>query len=186
MLLIHLILRNVLTIMEKVNPSVKMTAYDHVALKNIAYLTLSDMNMIGNKVVKVIDIASKLHIDGFEYASELGALGSIGNTSQGVVITVSDNLSELEQNFEKATLLSAAILYDLKNTIPLKKRLIHKVGSVNFKSASTLASLLLAYKLSDREIKLFMDTKFEKKVSLLAHKKGLPTAELLKRAGQEM
>jgi hypothetical protein len=159
--------------------------------KNTAFLLLSDAKMVNKKILNPYQLSLTMGIDYYHKKLAHNKLGVICNTAEGIRIILSDNLSSLEEKFELTVLLSMVILYDLSNRIYVDHEVTHYVNESEIKKeviapAEELASILLAFSFTKRELKLLTGKNSEKYISKFAHKKGLPTYHLLKRIGEEL
>ena len=163
-------------------------------LKQIAYLTLSDAKMLAKKAVNPYHIANQFPVEwhpGGTHKKE-GYLGAIENVNDEIVLSVYYNPSAIVANFTMATLVSYLLLNpNPKPSIPKGYGLFIKSNMPAHDNpwleSRTLATLLLCYSFSPRELKMLNTEglQLEKNVSKIAHKKGLPTQFLLSRIAME-
>lgn len=162
--------------------------------KQSAYLLLSDANMLSRKVVNPYQLVNQLSMDWTvgNIASN-DSLGRITKKDNGITLEVFESGSQVSQNFAMATLVAFTMLNNPKEQIPEGYYLPlcseeHENNTQAWNNARALASILLCYSFTPRELKKLQaeGLTLEKNISKIALARGIPTKYMVRRIALEM
>ena len=163
------------------------------SLKQIAYLTLSDANMLQKKVVNPYQLLEQMGLD-WKISNNGSSrhLGAVCNLKDGIVLKSFYDASTATRTFAMATMIAVTLIQNVEETVKTDYCLmlpVEKEGDNDlWVHARELATILLCYAFTPRELKMLKaeGLQLEKNISKIAIKRGMPTRYMIRRIALEM